>query len=100
MDFLDEPGKDIWPDIHHQDASKAGQRTQLTQTGRIFQYIYTFLHVKKTILHLGLHWNENPIYVFLVWEFRGLGPNFQIHVSVSDSYTVFPGSVHIFPAAE
>jgi hypothetical protein len=37
--------------------------------------------------------NENPNYVFL-------SPNFYIHVSVSDLYTVVPGSVYIFPAAE
>jgi hypothetical protein len=29
---------------------------------------------------------ENPIYVFLFWEWRGLSPNFHIHVSVSDVY--------------
>jgi hypothetical protein len=28
------------------------------------------------------------------WELRGLSPDFHIHVSI------FPGSVHIFPAAE
>jgi hypothetical protein len=28
--------------------------------------------------------NENPLYVFLFWEQRGLSPNFNIHVSVSD----------------
>ena len=32
------------------------------------------------------HCNENPIYVFLFWELRGLSPNFHIHVSVSDLY--------------
>ncbi len=30
------------------------------------------------------HCNENPIYVFLSWELRGLSLNFHIHVSVSD----------------
>jgi len=30
--------------------------------------------------------NENPIYVFLFWELRGLSPNFHIQVSVSDLY--------------
>jgi hypothetical protein len=29
-----------------------------------------------------------------------LSPNFYIHVSVSDLYSIFPGSVHIFPPAE
>jgi hypothetical protein len=28
--------------------------------------------------------NENPLYVFLEKELRGLSPNFHIHVSVSD----------------
>jgi hypothetical protein len=32
------------------------------------------------------HWNENLIYVFLFWEFRGLSTNFHIQVSVSDLY--------------
>jgi hypothetical protein len=34
----------------------------------------------------GTHCNENPIYVFLFWELRGLSPNFHIHVSGSDLY--------------
>jgi hypothetical protein len=33
---------------------------------------------------LFIHCNEDPIYVFLFWEMRGLSPNFHIHVSVSD----------------
>ncbi len=33
-----------------------------------------------------MHCNENPIYLFLFWELRGLSPNFHIHVSVSDLY--------------
>ncbi len=45
------------------------------------------------------HYIENPIYVFLFCELRGLSPNFHIHVSMSDLY-IFPGSVHIIPAAE
>jgi hypothetical protein len=32
------------------------------------------------------HCNENPIFVFLFWELRGLSPNFHIHVSMSDLY--------------
>ncbi len=32
------------------------------------------------------HCKENPIYVFFFWELRGLSPNFQIHVSVSDLF--------------
>jgi hypothetical protein len=42
-----------------------------------------------------LHWNENPIYVFLFVELRGLSPNFHIHVSVSDLYIPRIGP-HIF----
>ncbi len=41
------------------------------------------------------HCNENPIYVFISWELRGLSPNFQIHVSVSDLYISRIGP-HIF----
>jgi hypothetical protein len=33
-----------------------------------------------------MHCNENPVYVFPEKEFRGLSPNFHIHVSVSDLY--------------
>jgi hypothetical protein len=32
------------------------------------------------------HCNENPIYIFLFWELRGLSPNFHIHLSVSNLY--------------
>jgi hypothetical protein len=39
--------------------------------------------------------NENPIYVFLEKELRGLSPNFHIHVSVSDLYIPKIGP-HIF----
>jgi hypothetical protein len=41
-----------------------------------------------------LHCNENPTYVFLFWEKRGLSPNFHIHVSVSDLYSTSIG-LHI-----
>ncbi len=34
-----------------------------------------------------LHCNENPNYVFLFWEQRGLSPNFNIYVSVSNLYS-------------
>ncbi len=39
-------------------------------------------------LELGMHCNENPIYVFLFWEMRtrSLNPNFHIHVSLPDLY--------------
>jgi hypothetical protein len=35
-----------------------------------------------------VHCNKNPInvHVFLLWELRGLSPNFHIHVSVSYLY--------------
>ncbi len=35
---------------------------------------------------LLLHCKENPFYVFLFWELRGLSPNSHIHVYVSDLY--------------
>ncbi len=34
----------------------------------------------------GTHCNENPIYVVLFWELRGLSSNFHIHVYVTDLY--------------
>jgi hypothetical protein len=43
-----------------------------------------------------LHYNENPIYVFLFWELRGLSPNFHIHVSVSHLYIPRISLLHIF----
>jgi hypothetical protein len=42
--------------------------------------------VGKLILYSTVHCKENPIYVFLFWELRGLSPNFHIPVSVSDLY--------------
>jgi hypothetical protein len=33
-----------------------------------------------------VHSKENPVYVFIFWELRGLSPNFHIPVSVSDLY--------------
>ncbi len=47
--------------------------------------------------NVRLQCKENPIYVFLFWELRGLSPIFHIHVSVSDLYSCIPriGS-HIF----
>jgi hypothetical protein len=58
----------------------------------------TTLTIRRAFSLHRLHCNENPIYVFLIWELRDLSPYFQIHVSVS--VFIFPGSVHIFPAAE
>ncbi len=49
--------------------------------------------VVRSVAIALLHCNENPTFVFLFWELRGLSPNFHIHVSVSDD--IFPGSVHI-----
>jgi hypothetical protein len=42
-----------------------------------------------------MHCNENPIYVLLFWELRGLSLNFHIHVSVSVLYIPRIGP-HIF----
>jgi hypothetical protein len=41
---------------------------------------------------VSTHSKENPIYLFLFWELRGLSPNFHIHVSVSDLYIPRIGS--------
>jgi hypothetical protein len=40
-----------------------------------------------------MHCKENPIYVFLFWELRGLSFNLHIHVYVSDLYISGP---HIY----
>jgi hypothetical protein len=49
-------------------------------------YIWTLNQHPETRKKLFLHCNENSIYVLIFWELRGLGPNFHIHVSVSDLY--------------
>ncbi len=33
-----------------------------------------------------MYCNENPVYVSIFWELRGLSPNFHIHVSLSVLY--------------
>jgi hypothetical protein len=53
--------------------------------------LYIFLFYSPQALHC----KENPIYLFLFWELRGLSPNFHIHVSVSDLYIPRIGP-HIF----
>ncbi len=42
-----------------------------------------------------IHCKQDPIYVFPEMKLCGLFPNFHIHVSVSDLYTVFPLLVHL-----
>ncbi len=37
-------------------------------------------------LERHVHCNENPIYVFLLWELHGLSPNFHIPMSVSNLF--------------
>jgi len=50
-----------------------------------------------SFINLWVHCNENPIYMFPEKELRGLSPNFDIHVSVSDLYTCIPRiGPHIF----
>jgi hypothetical protein len=44
-------------------------------------------HVIFTLtLSCRAHCKENPFYVFLFWELRGLSRNFHIHVSLSHLY--------------
>jgi hypothetical protein len=64
-----------------------------TRTGTVINsYGSTTLVLRESLLQArsGLeghtHCNENSIYVFLEKEFRGLSPNFHIHVSVNDLY--------------
>jgi hypothetical protein len=33
-----------------------------------------------------MYCNENPVYVSIFWEWRGLSPNIHIHVSLSVLY--------------
>jgi hypothetical protein len=51
---------------------------------------------RKNWTEIYPHCNENSNYVSPENELRGLSPNFHIHVSVGDLYTVFPGLVHTF----
>jgi hypothetical protein len=44
------------------------------------------VRLRKTSSCEPLPCKENPIYVFLFWELRGLSPNFYIHVSVCNLY--------------
>ncbi len=47
----------------------------------------SFLQVTTiSSIQLPLHCNGNTVYIFLFWELHGLGPNFHIHVSVSNLY--------------
>jgi hypothetical protein len=56
----------------------------------------SFYYCKVIIrLHFKLHCNKNPIYIFPEKELRGLSPNFNTHVSVSDLYISRIGP-HIF----
>jgi hypothetical protein len=50
----------------------------------LLTYIGGMGFVSATHNEHRLHCKENPIYVFLFWELRGLSPNFHINVSVSD----------------
>jgi hypothetical protein len=54
---------------------------------RAAQVSYSRRHLFLSQVLSRLHCIENPIYVFLFWELRGLSPNFHIHVSVSDNST-------------
>ena len=66
----------------------------------IHSFCFTMIkHVRMIRAFLTVstfHCNENPIYVFLFRELRGLSPNFHIHVSVLWAIYKFRGSVHIF----
>jgi hypothetical protein len=51
-----------------------------------FHCIQTVYSVTFSVYTCAYHCKENPIFVFLFWELRGLSPNFHINVSVSDLY--------------
>ncbi len=50
----------------------------------IFKVVHTLMSPLLKLCRWSLHCKENPIYVFLFWELRGLSPNFHFYVSVSD----------------
>ncbi len=54
-----------------------------------------FYTIKIYLVSKDEHCNENPIYVFLDKEWRGLSPQLHIHVSASDLYIPRIGP-HIF----
>ncbi len=53
-------------------------------------FIYLFFDI-----HIHIHCNQYPIYVFPEKDQRGLSPSYHIHVSVSDLYIPRIGA-HIF----
>ncbi len=65
---------------------------------------YTQIHYRKNrkinklfnISYL-LDCKENPIYIILFWELRGLSPNF--HIQCLWAIYIFSGLVHIFPCS-
>ncbi len=52
--------------------------------------------LSRSTSYFYMHCNENPLYVILFWELRGLSTYFHVPVSVSDFYSIFPGWDHIF----
>jgi hypothetical protein len=78
--------KDLLRRLCYQDIAHNLRKGQLTQ---VIDKDPDPLHSHKTDLDPAHtrsfpHCNENPIYVFLFWELRGLSPNFHIHVTVGD----------------
>ncbi len=74
-----------WRADHHVRHGGVGRLPQLHRIHLLLQHDLTLqgYHRSSEISHLNVHCNENPIYVFLFWELRGLCPNIHINVSVS-----------------
>jgi hypothetical protein len=77
--------------------SSLGQPVDTSEMQRISQVYHEITNlqrnVKRSVTGIQkvtdkkcMHCNKNPIHVFPKKELRGLSPNFQIHVSVSDLY--------------
>ncbi len=62
-------------------------------------HITSFIGPHHLIYWSTSHCNENPIYVFLFWELRGLSPNVRVHVS-GERFIYFQNRFTYFPAAE
>ncbi len=84
---------------HHQQAPINSLHYQVKETLPVKQYICygaLFLLLAPDQIFFP-HCNENPRYVFLFWELRGLSPNFHIHVCElfiysQDQFTYFPAA--------
>jgi hypothetical protein len=79
------------------DSLREEQVCQIYSQGQETTYYFQEAGKSGTVV---THCKENPIYVFLFWEWDGLSPNFHIHVFVSDLYVYSKDWSTYFPEAE